>query len=270
MSFVVGLFALALGAVATVVAFFGARVVVARVLGVRGRSSRVFGFERAAWRGQSLARRLMFALAGPLAVYLLAATLFALAQGIGGRITTDQASLRVSPAPDGRAATAGVKEGDRIVSVDGRPVADWASLKSEVQEHAGEPVRIVVERDGREVELRPVVSDEGKINVGPFREVHSVGAGEAIAYGLREPFVVQREAIVGWLRYFTVHEKAEFVGPVGMARETGKSADASAAQTLGLIGALISYFFGIPLIFAVALFPLAPRASSTGDGAARA
>ncbi|HEX8003301.1 MAG TPA: site-2 protease family protein [Mycobacteriales bacterium] len=58
------------------------------------------------------------------------------------------------PAP---AKVAGLREGDRIVAFEGRPVADWESFTTMVRAHEASEAELVVERDGQRVTLRPVV-----------------------------------------------------------------------------------------------------------------
>lgn len=92
------------------------------------------------------------------------------------------------------AAAAGVEPGDRIVSVDGAPVAQWSDATARIREAAGEPLAFVVERDGEQVELEitpllteryaakpdgtpitdaggdPVVDEVGFVGIGPASE----------------------------------------------------------------------------------------------------
>jgi membrane-associated protease RseP (regulator of RpoE activity) len=72
--------------------------------------------------------------------------------------------------PAAPAAEAGLKPGDRIVSIDGTPITDYASSSAIITAAAGEPLDFVVLRDGEEVTLevtplltpRPVVGDDGE------------------------------------------------------------------------------------------------------------
>jgi membrane-associated protease RseP (regulator of RpoE activity) len=56
--------------------------------------------------------------------------------------------------PEAPAAAGGILPGDRLVSIDGTPVADWAHATSMIQASPGRELAIVVERDGRPVEVR--------------------------------------------------------------------------------------------------------------------
>jgi regulator of sigma E protease len=62
-----------------------------------------------------------------------------------------------SVVPGGAADRAGLEAGDQLVSVGGEPVRTFWSFLSRVEEHGGEPVEVVVRRDGalRELVLKP-------------------------------------------------------------------------------------------------------------------
>ncbi|MCU1513986.1 MAG: peptidase [Microbacteriaceae bacterium] len=76
--------------------------------------------------------------------------------------------------PPAAAAAAGIKAGDRIVSIDGTAISTWKQESSVIQGLAGESVPIVVQRDGQRVELgaligtqqRYVLDSNGKAVVG--------------------------------------------------------------------------------------------------------
>ncbi len=55
--------------------------------------------------------------------------------------------------PASPAKAAGLREGDKIVAFDGKPVEDWATLSERIRDTIG-PASITVERDGREKVLQ--------------------------------------------------------------------------------------------------------------------
>ena len=56
-------------------------------------------------------------------------------------------------AADGSALASGLKEGDRIQSFQGQPVADWQSMVSAIKAAPGRDLPLMVQRDGRELAL---------------------------------------------------------------------------------------------------------------------
>jgi membrane-associated protease RseP (regulator of RpoE activity) len=169
--------------------------------------------------GRPLALRLARAVGGTLAWYLAAAALFAAGLAGGGAIEVDEASLRVEVAGDGPADRAGLSRGDRVVSVDGRPVATWDELRASVRDRGDEEVAVAVEREG-EVLVFDVVPEgppgAAKIRIGPFTERRLVSAPAAFGAGLSEVLRVSVVRLVG-----THAPPAEVVGPVGIVRAVG-------------------------------------------------
>jgi regulator of sigma E protease len=68
-----------------------------------------------------------------------------------------------SPSP---AATAGIRPGDLILSVNGRPVPTWEKLDIELLPAAGREVELVVRRDGRDLTFRITPESRGKYEIG--------------------------------------------------------------------------------------------------------
>lgn len=67
----------------------------------------------------------------------------------------------------GRAEAAGLKSGDRVVAVDGKPVADWFELVAFIREAPETPLELTVERDGgtRQIVVTPAANkaDDGTV-----------------------------------------------------------------------------------------------------------
>src|SRR5439155_22829991 len=106
----------------------------------------------------------------------------------GGKLVTEQDSMRVSVDPGGPADVAQIHNGDRVVSVDDKPVANWDDLKKAVGTHAGESIEVLLERDGADVHAKvtpePAGPNKGKIRVGPYQHMVPGPAGEALTVSL--------------------------------------------------------------------------------------
>ncbi len=87
------------------------------------------------------------------------------------------------------AAAAGLQPGDRIVGVAGEEVGDWEAVRTEILLHPGEQVTVVVERDGRTVELPAVIdareNGTGYLGVAPGVEHRDLGAVSGFGYAGR-------------------------------------------------------------------------------------
>lgn len=69
---------------------------------------------------------------------------------------------------------AGLREGDRIVSVSGKSIATWADIPQALHGHVDKPVELLVQRDGSQfpVTVKPINADgnklgNGMIGIGP-------------------------------------------------------------------------------------------------------
>jgi membrane-associated protease RseP (regulator of RpoE activity) len=118
-------------------------------------------YSKPAWQ------RAIVLVAGSLTHFVVALLLiYALLVAIGLQVNTNRISEVVPTAPNGAkapAAAAGLRAGDRVVAVDGRPVDDFEQLRSAFAGTAGRPVRLVYERDGQrhETTIVPVPVRDG-------------------------------------------------------------------------------------------------------------
>ena len=93
-------------------------------------------------------KEIAVAFAGPaMNVVLAVALAVALSLVPGAKFGTLSSKIGRVP-PDGPAAAAGLKAGDVVKSVGGRPVETWTDMQTEVQISGGNPVEFVVERGG--------------------------------------------------------------------------------------------------------------------------
>ena len=87
--------------------------------------------------------------------------------------------------PAAPAVTAGIQPGDRLVSVDGQPIADWNDSTALIRDHPGEPIEIVVDRGGQQMTLtatpllsqRPALDADGNVVTGADGQPETVDAG---------------------------------------------------------------------------------------------
>jgi regulator of sigma E protease len=101
------------------------------------------------WRATTW-KRVAVIFAGPGVNLVFAIALLALVFMIGVRVAT----LGVAEvSPGSPADLAGLRAGDRITHVEGGPVSDFEEVFTAVQDSDGEPVTLVVDREGRTREL---------------------------------------------------------------------------------------------------------------------
>jgi regulator of sigma E protease len=95
-----------------------------------------------AFNSKSLIARFLIVFAGPAMNFVLAAVIAALMFMLVGRPVAPADIGRVTE--DGPAAQAGLKTGERIVAVDGKPVQYWEDLARAVQSAAGRALSVTV------------------------------------------------------------------------------------------------------------------------------
>lgn len=106
---------------------------------------------------QSLARRTAIVAAGPIMNLLFALVAYVAIGAIYGEQAPSPEAVIGSVAAEKAAAAAGLEPGDRVVAIDGVPVASWTDLAERVRASDGAALRFAIERDGgpRTVEVLP-------------------------------------------------------------------------------------------------------------------
>jgi regulator of sigma E protease len=153
------------------------------------------------------------------------------------------------------AERAGMKEGDRIVAMNGKPIVTWPQLVEGVRHSDGHPIQFTVQRDGKDVSfaVQPVqgMSVDGstvwQVGVSPkvqekFERQSFLPAVQvaAVQTGLG---IKQIGTVLGGL--FTGKVKIQQLqGVVGIARESGRAAKRGAVDLIWLM-AIISLNLGL-------------------------
>lgn len=145
--------------------------------------------------GATPLRRILISVSGPIANVIFAAVVGIVVAAVGYSLPSyenrivlaSEFSLDGKPAPTGLPADlAGLKSGDRVVAIDGKPVRDYADLQENIALSADKELKLRVERDGLPLELavKPGMDKEsGAGRVGVYAwietEVEAVAKGSA-------------------------------------------------------------------------------------------
>lgn len=160
--------------------------------------------------------------AGAAASYLLAASLFGVSYIIGGEERPGGTTIRVIA--DKPAAQAGMWSGDRIVAVAGVRVDCLEAISAAVAPHAGEPIDIVVDRNGSELHLTVTptagADRKGRIGIATVPVRVPIPVFEAILRGVRLPALVLVSIAKGMWTSLVYSPGSEVAGPVGIVRAT--------------------------------------------------
>jgi regulator of sigma E protease len=203
--------------------------------------------------------------AGPIANFILAIAIFTLTALAYGRPVL---TPRVEKVTEGSAAaTAGLKPGDVVTSVNGRRIDSFAELQRIVSTSPGESLTLLVDREGRSMTLvaTPLLKElkspfgvqrigllgvQGSSDPADFR-IESLGPVDALKTGVSETwFIVERTgAYIGGL--FAGRESTDQLsGPIRIAQVSGHVAQNGIVALINL-AALLSVSIGL-----INLFPI--------------
>src|SRR5690606_7698892 len=119
----------------------------------------------------------------------------------------------------------GLKEGDRIVAIDGTPVADWDDLVSKISASPNELLQLTIQRNGDTLTL-PVTpaSDGGRGKLGIYPEMERT-AGKVVSYGFAQFWLFTKATFQGFVMLVTGGASLnDLAGPVGIFKMTGDMA----------------------------------------------
>jgi regulator of sigma E protease len=158
--------------------------------------------------------------------------------------------------PEGAAATAGLRQGDLVLRIDGEAVADAAALVQRIRQRADKPSQWEVERDGhiRNLQVTPrAVTDQGQTVGRIHAQVGSAPQMVKVQYGLVDGFAlgVKRtwEVSVMTLRLLgrmLIGEASikNLSGPLTIADVAGQTVQLGLSYYLGFL-AVVSVSLGI-------------------------
>jgi regulator of sigma E protease len=159
--------------------------------------------------------------------------------------------------PDMPAAKAGLKDGDKIISMDGAPVHSIQEMIDSLQKNGGKPVQLLVQRSGKNLTftVTPKLAETPGFSDKHYRlgfrnsfetKVTKLPLSQAFSHSLHDNkrFSVILLQLVGRL----VQHKASLKtvsGPIGIAQQTGEAAQQQGWTPLLGLSAAISLNLGI-------------------------
>ncbi|MBN2012341.1 RIP metalloprotease RseP [candidate division KSB1 bacterium] len=139
--------------------------------------------------------------------------------------------------PDFPADSIGMKEGDRIVSINDTAIVTWNDLTAIIHKRPDRAVTVVWERDGKQLSSDAVPRKDatdglGKIGIAYALKQKEVGPGKALASGFTFSYNLTYMVYKSLKRIFTGQEsvKNAFGGPIQIAKMAGDSARAGAGN----------------------------------------
>ena len=152
------------------------------------------------------------------------------------------------------AEKAGLKVGDKIVSVNGTPIRFYNELQTQLPPLKGKVAKIVVDRAGQRQEFDVKVSPEGTIGIAAesllaFTTIDYT-FGQAVSKGTENAFAVVFNNIKGFGKIFRgeVSASKALSGPIGIARMFGGVWDWSRFWYLtGLLSMVLAFMNALPI-----------------------
>jgi regulator of sigma E protease len=203
------------------------------------------------WRARTW-KRIAVIFAGPATNLVLAVVLFTGLYMFGG----GKATQVVDAVIDGRpAATAGLRPGDRIVAIDGAPVAEPEDIPQRIAASSGRPLTVVVERDGGRVALGPVRPQriEGAYRLGFILRGEGLSPPDAAWAAVELTGAVTREIGRSLARLVRGSGREDIASPVGIVQGSSNALEEGMQTFLWVMG-LIS--LSLALLNLLPLLPL--------------
>lgn len=219
--------------------------------------------EKCEYLSRTVGERAKIIFAGPLLNYMLAFFIFSFVFALGSPTLTSTIGKII---PDYPAASVDLKEGDRILEINGHPVTYWEDVTRIVYTNKEPAIELVVERDGIELGfiIRPK-EQEFKTIFGSKKRVGLIGIApsEEIVYVRYNPI---KSLYMGGKKLITltsityrvlwasltgaVSFKDSVTGPVGIFYITGQAARLGLVyllQLMGVISASLAIFNLLPI-----------------------
>lgn len=207
-------------------------------------------------------RRFLIAAAGPVTNYALATLIFFGSLMFFGEPTQINRT-EIGEVLQGKpAATAGLKTGDKVVSVQGVPVEDFIEIAMKIQERPLLDTVLTVDRGGQKIDIHVVPEKDatrsgvGVIGIKPAAPIESherIGVAAAGKRAVWQCWNISRFTLYYLGQKIISRERPDVAGPVGIAKIIVKSVKTGMEDFLYLI-AMISVaiglfnFFPIPML----------------------
>lgn len=210
-----------------------------------------------AFNNQHVLKRIAIVAAGPFFNLILALFLFSGLYLVSGNhvMTTEIGQVR----PESPAYKAGLKKGDVILSVQGKMLESWSEIKKQVQDQAGKPLVITVQRADKTLSLTVIPEESvvknifgeeiksaliGIVASGQYKKLE-MGPWPSIKEGFRKTWEVIHLTCVTIVKLFQgVVPIKTLGGPILIGQMTGQLAKESFTYLIPFM-AVISINLGI-------------------------
>lgn len=166
---------------------------------------------------KKISERAMQIFAGPMMNFILALVLFVILGTLVGTPVKDPILGELTR--DGSALESGLKEGDRVLSIDNQEITNWDEMVTIIQQNGDQELLFSIERSGAQMEIpvTPKVREGEKIGfIGVYPSVEKSLLG-SVSYGFEQTYFWTKQILVG-LSQLIVGQFSidDLSGPVGI------------------------------------------------------
>jgi len=145
--------------------------------------------DASSYANASVFARISTIFAGPFANYVFASVLFLAAFLIGGKLVP---SLRIDVQQGSAADSAKLKNGDRMVKIEGQELKNWEQMRSIVRASPNKPLQVEVDRKGQSVQLTVTPKSNskdghGELGVESLSDRVPIAIGDALKNAVVKP-----------------------------------------------------------------------------------
>lgn len=196
-------------------------------------------------------QKMLYIIGGVLFNLLLAIVIFSLLTLAGGIYKASPEAVIDEVISEMPAEAAGIKPGDRILEIDGNPVASWDDLTRLIHAHPNDSITVTWSR-GAERYHKTILTvsnkilkdgqlvDVGIIGISPVLHHHKAGLFEATGRGIGNTWYWLKVTVISLKMLVTGQESLKNIGgPIFIAKLAGQSARSGLGSLFGLM-AIIS------------------------------
>ncbi|WP_293736772.1 RIP metalloprotease RseP [uncultured Phascolarctobacterium sp.] len=202
-----------------------------------------------AFNSKPIPARMLVILAGALMNFILPIILFSGIFMVEGRLQLVNEPVLGNVVNEMAAARAGLKAGDRIVTIDGKNVETWTDVVLNLRKAGTEEVTLTAERNGvlQTYKMTPMFDkDAGRplIGVSPKFSKESLGFFGSIKEGFIYTKNIGLSMVSGLYKIVSGNAPADVAGPIGVAQMAGQVAEKGLLPLMNFV-AFLSINLGV-------------------------
>lgn len=202
-----------------------------------------------AFNSKPIPARMLVILAGALMNFILPIIMFSGIFMVEGRLQLVNEPVLGTVVDEMAAARAGLKAGDRIVTIDGKNVETWTDVVLNLRKAGTEEVTLTAERNGvlQTYKMTPMFDkDAGRplIGVSPKFSKESLGFFGSIKEGFIYTKNIGLSMVSGLYKIVSGNAPADVAGPIGVAQMAGQVAEKGLLPLMNFV-AFLSINLGV-------------------------